>query len=148
MGDVRELPVPDGLDGMRLDAGLARLFGLSRTAAADARRGRATSRSTGGPRPSPTRSPRAPGWRSTCPRPSGRAPIVAAPEVVAGLTVLYGDDDIVVVDKPVGVAAHPSPGWTGPTVIGGLAAMGHRVATAAPPSGRASCTGSTSAPPG
>ena len=34
-----------------------------------------------------------------------------------------------VVDKPVGVAAHPSPGWTGPTVIGGLAAAGHRVST-------------------
>ena len=34
-----------------------------------------------------------------------------------------------VVDKPVGVAAHPSPGWTGPTVIGGLAAMGHTIAT-------------------
>jgi 23S rRNA pseudouridine1911/1915/1917 synthase len=35
----------------------------------------------------------------------------------------------VVVDKPVGVAAHPSPGWTGPTVIGGLAAVGHRIST-------------------
>jgi len=34
-----------------------------------------------------------------------------------------------VVDKPVGVAAHPSPGWTGPTVIGGLAAAGIRVST-------------------
>ena len=33
------------------------------------------------------------------------------------------------VDKPVGVAAHPSPGWDGPTVIGGLAAAGHRVST-------------------
>ena len=32
-----------------------------------------------------------------------------------------------VVDKPVGVAAHPSPGWTGPTVAGGLAALGYRV---------------------
>ena len=49
--------------------------------------------------------------------------------MVAGLTVLYADDDIVVVDKPVGVAAHPSPGWTGPTVVGGLAALGYRVAT-------------------
>jgi 23S rRNA pseudouridine1911/1915/1917 synthase len=48
---------------------------------------------------------------------------------VAGLTVVYSDEDIVVVDKPVGVAAHPSPGWTGPTVVGGLAAMGHTVAT-------------------
>ena len=28
----------------------------------------------------------------------------------------YDDDHLVVVDKPVGVAAHPSPGWTGPTV--------------------------------
>ena len=50
-------------------------------------------------------------------------------EPVPGLVVVYEDDDIVVVDKPVGVAAHPSPGWTGPTVIGGLAAAGHRVAT-------------------
>ena len=30
----RELPVPDGLDGMRLDQAVSRLFGLSRTAAA------------------------------------------------------------------------------------------------------------------
>jgi 23S rRNA pseudouridine1911/1915/1917 synthase len=29
----------------------------------------------------------------------------------------------------VGVAAHPSPGWTGPTVVAGLAAMGQTVAT-------------------
>jgi 23S rRNA pseudouridine1911/1915/1917 synthase len=34
-----------------------------------------------------------------------------------------------VVDKPAGVAAHPTPGWTGPTVIGGLLGSGHRVAT-------------------
>jgi len=50
-------------------------------------------------------------------------------EPVEGLSVVYADDDIVVVDKPVGVAAHASPGWTGPTVIGGLAAMGHRIST-------------------
>ena len=43
--------------------------------------------------------------------------------------MVYSDDDIVVVDKPVGVAAHPSPGWTGPTVTAGLAAMGHTIAT-------------------
>jgi 23S rRNA pseudouridine1911/1915/1917 synthase len=48
---------------------------------------------------------------------------------VEGLTVLYEDDDIIVVDKPRGVAAHPTPGWTGPTVIGGLQAAGHTVAT-------------------
>src|SRR5205814_4162030 len=57
----------------------------------------------------------------------------AVAEAVPGLRIVLEDDDIVVVDKPVGVAAHPSPGWTGPTVIGGLAAAGHRVA----PSGAA-----------
>jgi 23S rRNA pseudouridine1911/1915/1917 synthase len=63
------------------------------------------------------------------PDPEPAAPIAGDLEQVAGLTVLYADDDIVVVDKPVGVAAHPSPGWTGPTVTGGLAALGHRLST-------------------
>ena len=45
------------------------------------------------------------------------------------MTILHDDDDIVVVDKPVGVAAHPSPGWDGPTVVGGLAAAGYRIST-------------------
>ncbi len=46
-----------------------------------------------------------------------------------GMEILYADDDIVAVDKPVGVAAHASVGWTGPTVIGGLAAAGYRIST-------------------
>ncbi|MEL4881638.1 pseudouridine synthase, partial [Shewanella algae] len=41
----------------------------------------------------------------------------------------WDDDDIVVVDKPAGVAAHPSVGWEGPTVLGALAAAGFRIAT-------------------
>ncbi len=45
------------------------------------------------------------------------------------MTVLYSDDDIVAVDKPAGVAAHASVGWTGPTVLGGLAAAGFRITT-------------------
>ena len=61
--------------------------------------------------------------------PAPPVPVSASTEPVDGLTVIYSDQDIVVVDKPVGVAAHPSPGWTGPTVIGGLAAMGHTIAT-------------------
>ncbi len=61
------------------------------------------------------------------PGPDGTPP--PAPSVVEGLTVLYEDVDLLVVDKPVGVAAHPSPGWDGPTVIGGLAAAGHRIST-------------------
>src|SRR5262249_22064579 len=48
---------------------------------------------------------------------------------VPGLTVVYEDADIVVVDKPTGVAAHPTTGWTGPTVLEGLLAAGHTIAT-------------------
>jgi 23S rRNA pseudouridine1911/1915/1917 synthase len=121
----RSLPVPDGLDGLRLDVAVSRLFGLSRTSAAelvdggavtlDGRDVRKSDRVSGG------------AWLEVdlpgAPEPA------APPAAVAGLTVVYEDDDIVVVDKPVGVAAHPSPGWSGPTVVGGLAAAGHRVAT-------------------
>ncbi len=42
---------------------------------------------------------------------------------------MHLDDDIVVVDKPAGVAAHPSPGWHGPTVISALMGEGISVAT-------------------
>jgi 23S rRNA pseudouridine1911/1915/1917 synthase len=128
--DRRVLPVPDGLAGMRLDQAVARLFGLSRTVAATlvdsgdvlvdgVVRGRSDKLGVGA-------------WLEVTlpppPRPAGDGPLVV-PEPVAGLSVLYADSDIVVVDKPVGVAAHPSPGWTGPTVLSGLAAMGQSVAT-------------------
>ncbi|HEV8224517.1 MAG TPA: RluA family pseudouridine synthase, partial [Rubrobacteraceae bacterium] len=43
--------------------------------------------------------------------------------------VVYEDADIIVVDKPAGVAAHPTPGWSGPTVLEGLLAAGHTIAT-------------------
>ena len=57
---------------------------------------------------------------------------VAPPEPVPGMVIRLDDDDVVVVDKPVGVAAHPSPGWRGPTVIGALAAAGYRISTSGP----------------
>ncbi len=129
MGELRSLPVPDGLDGMRVDAGLSRLLGLSRTVVATlAEEGRVAvdGRAAG-------KSDRlaAGGWLEIeLPDPERESDGITGPvEVVAGLTILHEDDDIVVVDKPVGVAAHPSPGWTGPTVVGGLAALGVRVAT-------------------
>jgi 23S rRNA pseudouridine1911/1915/1917 synthase len=61
--------------------------------------------------------------------PEPDAPAPAAPAPVDGLRMLYEDDDVGAVDKPLGVAAHPSPGWTGPTVVQGLSAMGVRIAT-------------------
>ena len=121
----RELPVPDGLAGERLDAGLSRLLGLSRSAVADladAGHVRLDGRAV-------LKSERLrPGSWLEVELPDAEAP-AAEPEPVAGLVVVHDDDDLVVVDKPVGVAAHPSPGWTGPTVVGGLAAAGYRIAT-------------------
>jgi 23S rRNA pseudouridine1911/1915/1917 synthase len=61
------------------------------------------------------------------PPPPGEVTVV--PETVENLRIVYDDDEIVVVDKPVGVAAHPSPGWTGPTVIGHLAGAGFSIST-------------------
>jgi 23S rRNA pseudouridine1911/1915/1917 synthase len=121
----RRVPVPEGLDGERLDTALARLFGLSRARAAELI-------SDGsvlvGGEPA-TKSDRVPAgeWLEvTLPHPVTSQ---LRPEPVPGLVIVYEDDDIVVVDKPPGVAAHPTPGWTGPTVLQGLLAAGHTIAT-------------------
>ena len=122
----RLMPVPEGLDGLRLDVALSRLFGLSRTAAAQLVDGGDVT--LDGVAVARSAQVHEGSWLEvTMPEPVN-AP-TTPPERVDGLRVLYDDDDIVVVDKPVGVAAHPSPGWTGPTVIGGLAAMGYRIST-------------------
>ncbi len=55
--------------------------------------------------------------------------LLVVPEVVEGIGIIHDDDSIVVIDKPVGVAVHPSPGWSGPTVVGHLAGAGFRIAT-------------------
>jgi len=128
MSDVRSLSVPDGLEGERVDAALARLFGLSRTKAADLATGGAVTvdRRTVG------KSDRvsAGAWLEvSLPDPPASSGLSVVAEPVPGMSVLYDDDDLVVVVKPVGVAAHPSVGWTGPTVIGGLAAAGYRIST-------------------
>lgn len=62
-------------------------------------------------------------------------PDLHEPEPTALLPIVFEDDSFVVVDKPAGVAAHPSQGWSGPTVTGSLEAMG-TVLTAYGPSER------------
>jgi 23S rRNA pseudouridine1911/1915/1917 synthase len=122
----RSLPIPDGLAGERLDAALSRLLGLSRTKAVELVE-------NGGVLVdglAPVKSDRvsAGAWLEvTLPEPGSAARVEA--RSVEGLDILHEDDDIIVVDKPVGVAAHPSPGWAGPTVVGHLLASGRSVAT-------------------
>ena len=122
------IPVPEGLEGERLDVALTRLLGLSRSRAADLiERGGVEVEG----RPAAKSDRVGAGAVLTVdlgePAPADRG--LASAEPVPGMRVLFDDDDVVVVDKPVGVAAHPSPGWTGPTVIGGLAAAGYRIST-------------------
>jgi 23S rRNA pseudouridine1911/1915/1917 synthase len=126
-GEHRSLPVPDGLDGLRLDAAIARMFGLSRTvAAALVDDGQVSVDGTAAGRSDRVRGG---AWLDVELPPSPRpvTEVIATP--VDGLTIVHDDDDLVVIDKPVGVAAHPAPGYTGPTVIGALAAAGYRIAT-------------------
>lgn len=126
MSDHRSLPVPDGLEGERVDSALARLFGVSRTKAADlAESGRV---SIDGAVVGKSERVRGGAWLDV-ELPAPAVPVAVVPEVVEGMGIVHDDEDIVVVDKPVGVAAHSSPGWTGPTVVGGLAAAGFRVST-------------------
>ena len=120
----RRIDVPDGLDGERLDAALARMFGLSRSKAAELI-GDGLVLLDGRPASKSDRVLAGDPLQVTLPPP--RQPEPSRP--VEGLIVLHEDADILVVDKPRGVAAHPSPGWTGPTVTGGLIAAGHTVAT-------------------
>jgi 23S rRNA pseudouridine1911/1915/1917 synthase len=115
---------------MRLDQAVSRLFGLSRTAAA-ALVEAGDALVDGLPRPKSDKVSAGSWLEVTLPSPPAAPQVI--PQAVAGLRVVYADDHIVVVDKPVGVAAHSSPGWTGPTVIGGLAAIGHTIATSGAP---------------
>jgi 23S rRNA pseudouridine1911/1915/1917 synthase len=118
--------MPEGLAGERLDAALARLFGLSRTRAAELVAEGAV-RVDGA---APAKADRVrPGAWLDIDLPNPPAPVRLLAEPVEGMRVVYDDEDLIVVDKPAGVAAHPSPGWSGPTVVGGLAAAGYRIAT-------------------
>ena len=128
MPDVRHVLVPEGLAGERVDAAVARLFGVSRTKAAElAAEGQVLLDGA-----TVAKSERVhPGSQIevSLPTPDEVPKVEVVAEPVPGMRVIHDDDDIVVVDKPVGVAAHPSVGWSGPTVLGGLAAAGYRIST-------------------
>ncbi len=124
--EFRSLAIPEGVDGERVDSALTRVLGLSRTVIARLLDlGEITMQGK-------------PMLKSEKVQ-AGQVIDILMPDTfvgeaipltpLAGLTVVYDDDSIVVVDKPVGCAAHPSPGWTGPTVVGALTAAGYSVAT-------------------
>ncbi|WP_422936359.1 RluA family pseudouridine synthase [Sinomonas sp. P47F7] len=122
--------VPEELAGARADAGLAALLGVSRSAVAQLLAGGHV-RMAGKALAKSDRL--AADAEIDIDAPEQRDPLEVVVEHVDGLEILLDDEDFVVVDKPVGVAAHPSPGWVGPTVVGGLAADGFRISTSGAP---------------
>jgi 23S rRNA pseudouridine1911/1915/1917 synthase len=126
MSEVKLVPVPEGLAGERVDAGLAKLLGLSRSVCADmivdglvSQNGKTVAKSD---RLMPDAY-----LEVSMPQPKNRLEIV--PVEVEDFKIIYQDEDIIVIDKPAGVASHPSVGWDGPTVPGALLALGIQIAT-------------------
>ena len=127
--EARTLSVPEGVAGERIDSALTRVLGLSRTAVVKLLEdGDIT---TGGkPMPKSDRVTAGQVIEVLMPEPINSDPIPLTP--LDGLSIVYDDSDIVVIDKPVGCAAHPSPGWMGPTVVGALMAAGYTISTSGP----------------
>lgn len=126
MTEDRLIQVPAGLVGSRADTGIAKLLGMSRSSVADMLESGLVLQ---GEQVLGKSDPLlVDAWlKITLPAPKPALALVA--ELVPELRVIYQDEDIVVVDKPAGVAAHPSVGWDGPSVGGALLAMGIEMST-------------------
>ena len=124
--EIRNLSIPEGLNLERVDAALSRLLGLSRNVIVGliehgeiSKDGKAVGKSD--------RVATGDLLEILLPAAKGEAKLVATP--IDGLKVVYDDEFLIVIDKPVGIAAHPSPGWQGATVVGAIFAAGYQLAT-------------------
>jgi 23S rRNA pseudouridine1911/1915/1917 synthase len=133
VADRKVVLVPEGLNGERVDAAVARMLGLSRSRVVELI-GAGQVLLDGA---AITKSDRV-SVGSMLEVELDDQPRVAAvrPEQVEGVVIVYDDEDIVVIDKPVGVAAHPSLGWSGPDVLSHLAGAGFRISTSGVPERR------------
>jgi 23S rRNA pseudouridine1911/1915/1917 synthase len=126
MTEERLITVPEGIAGSRADAGIAKLLGLSRASVAQMIEDGLVQQNQVVIHKSDSLLADAE-LRIHLPKP--KAPLELVAELVPHLKIVYQDQDIVVVDKPQGVAAHPSVGWDGPSVGGALLALGVQMST-------------------
>lgn len=125
----RALLVPQEMDGERVDSAIAKLLEMSRSNVADLLNAGDVIQ---GKKPLSKSDRVKVGDRITVVMPVPFDPLELRPTPIAELEIVYDDEDVVVVNKPVGCAAHASPGWTGPTVVGALIARGYRISTSGP----------------
>jgi len=124
--EVRNLIIPEGLNQERVDAALSRLLGLSRNVIVGLIESNEISKD-GKPVGKSDRVLSGDQLEVLMPAAKGEAKLTATP--IDGLKVVYDDEYLIVIDKPVGIAAHPSPGWHGATVVGAIFAAGYQLAT-------------------
>lgn len=123
----RLVPAPDALIGKRFDVAVSKMLGVSRSKAVELIDAGEVSILQRALSKSGTLS------KGDTVQFDLRGKQLEPEPLAEDMTVVYEDEDVVVVDKPVGVAAHVSVGWTGPTVLGSLQARGvHITALGAP----------------
>jgi len=129
MRERRSFIVPAVADGERIDAALVAALGLSRTTIVRMlEAGEITCDGKSVAKSAKVETGQVIDVLMPDTTPQDAIPLTPLPD----LNVVYDDDFIVIVNKPVGCAAHPSPGWSGPTVIGALMAAGYTITTSGP----------------
>jgi len=107
--------IAESEEGQRVDFALAELAGISRSQAQrwiESDLVRVNGRS-------PRASSRVHCGDSLEATPAEAVPSSVAPEAIP-LSVLYEDDDLIVIDKPAGLVVHPAPGHPGGTLVNAL----------------------------
>ena len=127
--EKRAIQIDQDQDGQRVDTALAKDLELSRSVVADLLNAGDVLQ---GKKPLSKSDRVSAGDRLTVLMPAIYDPLELKETPIDTLEIIYDDDDVVVVNKPVGCAAHASPGWMGPTVVGALLARGYRISTTGP----------------
>ena len=129
MRELKSVEIPEGLENERIDSALARILGLSRSVIVKLLDSDEVSL---GHRVLGKSDKVQSGQTITVLMPEPPSGIAIPPTPLEDLKIVYQDTDLVIVNKPVGCAAHPSPGWTGPTVVGALVAAGIPISSSGP----------------
>ena len=124
--ELKQVLIPEGLDGERVDAALSRLLGISRNVITELIEANEVTKKG---KPITKSNKVNSGEHFEVLLPEAKVAGFLRPTPIENLKVIHDDEDIIVIDKPVGVAAHASPGWEGPTVIGAIVAAGYEINT-------------------